>query len=124
MKLTKQPVLQLKNITVRYRTLLKQRKLALNSVSTTFYKGDQVALVGNNGAGKSSLLKLISGVVKPSEGIMELFGQPIKKHTPEAMSKHVAFVFQNAEEMFIDDSVRKEIEFYLKARNVEDLYFS
>ena len=80
-----------------------------------------MALVGNNGAGKSSLLKLISGVVKPSEGIMELFGQPIKKHTPEAMSNHVAFVFQNAEEMFIDDSVRKEIEFYLKARNVEDL---
>ena len=80
-----------------------------------------MALVGNNGAGKSSLLKLISGVVKPSEGIMELFGQSIKKHTPEAMSKHVAFVFQNAEEMFIDDSVRKEIEFYLKARNVEDL---
>ena len=111
----------MKNITVRYRTLRKQRKLALNSVSTTFYKGDQVALVGNNGAGKSSLLKLISGVVKPSEGIMELFGQPIKKHTPEAMSNHVAFVFQNAEEMFIDDSVRKEIEFYLKARNVEDL---
>ena len=121
MKLTQQPVLQLKNITVRYRTLLKQRKLALNSVSATFYKGDQVALVGNNGAGKSSLLKLISGVVKPSEGIMELFGQPIKKYTPEVMSNHVAFVFQNAEEMFIDDSVRREIEFYLKARNVEDL---
>ena len=37
------------------------------------------------------------------------------------MSNHVAFVFQNAEEMFIDDSVRKEIEFYLKARKVEDL---
>ena len=37
------------------------------------------------------------------------------------MSNHVAFVFQNAEEMFIDDSVRKEIEFYLKARNVENL---
>ena len=121
MKLTKQPVLQLKNITVRYRTLVKQRKLALNLLSATFYKGDQVALVGNNGAGKSSLLKLISGVVKPSEGIMELFGQPIKKYTPEVMSNHVAFVFQNAEEMFIDDSVRKEIEFYLKARNVEDL---
>ena len=80
-----------------------------------------MALVGNNGAGKSSLLKLISGVVKPSEGIMELFGQPIKTYTPEVMSNHVAFVFQNAEEMFIDDSVRKEIEFYLKARNVEDL---
>ena len=52
---------------------------------------------------------------------MELFGEPIKTHTPEAMSNHVAFVFQNAEEMFIDDCVRKEIEFYLKARSVEDL---
>ena len=31
--------------------------MALNLISTTFYKGDQVALVGNNGAGKSSLLK-------------------------------------------------------------------
>ena len=80
-----------------------------------------MALVGNNGAGKSSLLKLISGIVKPSEGIMELFGQSIKKYTPETMSNHVAFVFQNAEEMFIDDSVRKEIEFYLKARKVENL---
>ena len=37
------------------------------------------------------------------------------------MSNHVAFVFQNAEEMFIDDSVRKEIEFYLKARKVENM---
>ena len=57
--LTKQPVLRLKNITVRYRTFVKQSKMALNQVSATFYKGDQVALVGNNGAGKSSLLKLI-----------------------------------------------------------------
>ena len=111
MKLTQQPVLQLKNVTVRYRTLHKQRKIALHSVSTAFYKGDQVALVGNNGAGKSSLLKIVSGVVKPSEGNMELFGQPVKKHIPEAISNHVAFVFQNAEEMFIDDSVERKLNF-------------
>ncbi|WP_428910043.1 ABC transporter ATP-binding protein [Niallia sp. Krafla_26] len=116
----KQSVLQLKDITVSYRTLKRHRKIALNSVSTTFFKGDQIALVGNNGAGKSSLLKVISGVTKPTDGIMELFGERIKKHTPEAMVNHVAYVFQNAEEMFIDDSVRKEIEFYLKARKVED----
>ena len=120
-KQTKEPVLQLKEITVGYRTLQKHKKIALNSISTHFYKGDQIALVGNNGAGKSSLLKVISGVVKPVSGTMELFGEPIKKHTPEAMTNHVAYVFQNAEEMFIDDSVRKEIEFYLKARKVEDL---
>ncbi len=115
------PVLALRNISVRYRTFRKQAKQALHHVSTTFYKGDQVALVGNNGAGKSSLLKILAGIVKPTEGVMELPGSPLKKYTPETLSNHVAFVFQNAEEMFIDDSVRKEIEFYLKARNVKDM---
>ena len=115
------PVLDLRNVTVRYRTFHKQTKDALHQVSTTFYKGDQVALVGNNGAGKSSLLKVLGGIVKPTEGVMELSGSPLKKFTPETLSNHVAFVFQNAEEMFIDDSVRKEIEYYLKARKVGNL---
>ena len=115
------PVLSLKNISVRYRTFRKQTKQALHQVSTTFYKGDQVALVGNNGAGKSSLLKILAGIVKPTEGVMELLGSPLKKYTPETLSNQIAFVFQNAEEMFIDDSVRKEIEFYLKARKVDNL---
>ena len=65
----------MKNISVRYRTFRKQTKMALHQVSTTFYKGDQVALVGNNGAGKSSLLKVLGGIVKPTEGVMELFGK-------------------------------------------------
>ena len=115
------PVLDLRNVSVRYRTFHKQTKDALHQVSTTFYKGDQVALVGNNGAGKSSLLKILGGIVKPTEGVMELSESPLKKFTPETLSDTLAFVFQNAEEMFIDDSVRKEIEYYLKARKVGNL---
>ena len=71
-KTTRLPVLDLRNVSVRYRTFHKQTKDALHQVSTTFYKGDQVALVGNNGAGKSSLLKVLGGIVKPTEGVMEL----------------------------------------------------
>lgn len=119
-KTEKSAVLAVKNATVSYKTLQKQMKKALNNVSATFHKGNQIALVGNNGAGKSSLLKLLTGIVRPSEGSMELFGKPLKKISPEMLSNDVAFVFQNAEEMFIDDSVRKEIEFYLKARKVEN----
>lgn len=115
------PIISVQNATVRYQTLNKDMKAALKNVSTTFHKGDQVALVGNNGAGKSSLLKLVSGITKPTEGALELFGKKLKKMTPEALSNDIAFVFQQAEEMFIDDSVRKEIEFYLKARKVEGM---
>lgn len=120
MKTEKSAVLAVKNATVSYKTLQKQMKKALNNVSATFHKGDQIALVGNNGAGKSSLLKLLTGIVRPTEGTIELFGKTLKKISPEMLSNDVAFVFQNAEEMFIDDSVRKEIEFYLKARKVEN----
>ncbi len=119
---TKSPVLSLSNISVKYKTFRKQNKVALNNITTSFYKGDQVALVGNNGAGKSSLLKTLSGIVKPSEGKMEfLEGSFNNQYSPETLSDHVAFVFQNPEEMFIDDSVRKEIEYYLKARKVENM---
>lgn len=120
MKAEKSAVLAVKNAMVSYKTLQKQMKKALNNVSATFHKGDQIALVGNNGAGKSSLLKLLTGIVRPTEGTIELFGKTLKKISPEMLSNDVAFVFQNAEEMFIDDSVRKEIEFYLKARKVEN----
>nr|WP_232337062.1 energy-coupling factor transporter ATPase [Lysinibacillus timonensis] len=118
----KSPVLNLSNVTVKYNTFRKQSKVALNNITTSFYKGDQVALVGNNGAGKSSLLKTLSGIVKPNKGEMTFLENTFdNRYTPESLSNFVAFVFQNPEEMFIDDSVRKEIEFYLKARNVENM---
>ncbi|MFS0824645.1 ABC transporter ATP-binding protein [Bacillus sp. 1P02SD] len=116
----KDPILSLRDIAVHYRSIQKQPKAALKNVSTTFFKGDKVALVGNNGSGKSTLLKVISGIVKRTDGDIEFANLPITKFTPEVMSNHVAYIYQNPEEMFIDDSVRKEIEYYLKARKVED----
>ncbi len=44
------------------------RKAALNNVSMTFYEGDIVGIVGRNGAGKSSLCKVLSGVFAPTAG--------------------------------------------------------
>ncbi|WP_036200074.1 ABC transporter ATP-binding protein [Ureibacillus sinduriensis] len=114
------PKLSLKNTSVQYKTLGKKVKKALINISVDFLEGDQVALVGNNGAGKSTLLKLLTGIVKPTEGSLELLGKPLRKITPEELSSHIAYVFQNPEEMFIEDSVRKEIEYYLKVRKIEN----
>ncbi|WP_216638035.1 ABC transporter ATP-binding protein [Bacillus sp. FJAT-29814] len=119
-KTDKSPILSLQNITVQYQAIHKEMKKALKNLSARFYKGDKIALVGNNGSGKSSLLKVIGGIVKPKQGTMELVTNPLPNYSPETLSSHVAFVFQNPEEMFIDDSVRKEIEYYLKARKVHD----
>lgn len=49
---------------------------ALEHVSFSVSKGEALALIGGNGAGKSTLLKTIAGVLKPSDGLVELWGRP------------------------------------------------
>lgn len=65
-------MLELKNVTVRY-----GKHLAVDSVSFSVTKGEVVVVLGANGAGKSSMLKAIAGMVPTAEGIVELDGDPI-----------------------------------------------
>jgi branched-chain amino acid transport system ATP-binding protein len=55
---------------------------ALRGVSMNVGEGSIVAILGANGAGKSTMLKAISGVVKPSGGVIEFSGKPISGLTP------------------------------------------
>ena len=59
---------------------------------------------------------MIAGIVKPNEGEVIVQGMKTSKASPEKLSGIVSYVYQNPEEMFIDDSVRKDIEYYLKVR--------
>ena len=112
------PVIEFKNVSLMYRTLKKKSKQVLTNINVSFHQGDLVALVGNNGAGKSSLIKLIVGIVKPNKGDVIVQGMNTSKASPEKLSDTVSYVYQNPEEMFINDSVRKDIEYYLKVRKV------
>lgn len=119
-ELRHQPIIQFQEVSLRYRTLKKTVKHALTDINISCYEGDLITIVGNNGAGKSSLIKLITGIMKPSQGDVLIQGINTRKATPEKLSDFVSYVYQKPEEMFIDDSVRKDIEYYLKARKVQD----
>lgn len=114
------PMIEFQNVSHQYRTLKKVMKPALKEVNLSFYEGDLIALVGNNGAGKSSLIKLMTGIMKPKIGDVLVEGVNTRKTSPEKLSEVVSYVYQKPEEMFIDDSVRKDIAYYLKARKVPD----
>jgi branched-chain amino acid transport system ATP-binding protein len=58
---------------------------ALHGVSLAVSEGQIVALLGANGAGKSSTLKVISGILRPSGGSVEFLGQPIHRRSPESI---------------------------------------
>ncbi len=69
------PIVRLTDVSFRY----DDGKTVLEHIDFALEKGDFVGIVGPNGSGKSTLMKLILGLLEPTEGQVELFGQPIRK---------------------------------------------
>lgn len=112
------PIIQFEKASLQFQDLRRQKKQVLHNIDTTFYEGERIAIVGNNGAGKSSLIKLIAGIVKPTYGEVSILDHKATSASPEKLGKYVSYVYQNPDEMFIEDSVKREIELFLKARKV------
>ncbi|MNO89038.1 Cobalt import ATP-binding protein CbiO [compost metagenome] len=64
-------------------------------------------------------MRLITGVTKPESGVVRVKGTNTADTSPEELANTVTYIYQNPEEMFIEDSIRKDIEFFLKARRVQ-----
>ncbi|AIQ47917.1 hypothetical protein R70723_19915 [Paenibacillus sp. FSL R7-0273] len=116
-----EPIVRMEQIRLSYRTIHKTLQPVLGGINLELYAGERVALIGNNGAGKSSLMKLIAGITAPTGGTVQVKDITVNGLPPERLSGIVSYVFQNPEDMFIDDSVRGEIAYYLKARRLGDL---
>jgi ABC-type sugar transport system ATPase subunit len=85
------PVLEIKNLTKHFGAVE-----ALTDVSFTIDAGSITALIGDNGAGKSTTVKMLSGVFGPTSGQMILDGKPIEFNSPvEARSAGIETVYQH-----------------------------
>jgi branched-chain amino acid transport system ATP-binding protein len=76
------PLLELENLVTAYGKVEALRGLTLH-----VEEGEIVALLGSNGAGKSTTLRTISGLLRPRSGTMRFLGQPIDRLSPEAIVK-------------------------------------
>ncbi|WP_090926491.1 ABC transporter ATP-binding protein [Salibacterium qingdaonense] len=103
-------------VTQGYKTVEKSFKWIFEDLSLSFYEGERIALVGGNGAGKSSLLKMLTGILRPRKGHITAAGQALHGTSPEKIAELVTYIYQNPEEMFIEDNIRADIEYFLKAR--------
>lgn len=113
-----QPLVTFNEVCFSYKTIKREKKRVLHEIDFTINEGDYVALVGNNGAGKSSLMRLMTGLVKQESGEVLVAGNDTKRTSPEFLAELVTYIHQNPEQMFIDDSVQKDIGFYMKARKI------
>ncbi|MGN1157432.1 MAG: ABC transporter ATP-binding protein [Agathobacter sp.] len=109
-----------RNVSISYRTVKGEPKKIYEQLNLDLYKGEKIALIGSNGAGKSTMMKLMTGLVKPNEGEIFIKGLAVHGTKPEQLSKHVSLVYQNPEDMFIKDSIEADIAYAMQVRDVED----
>ncbi len=94
--------IRLKQISFRYSS---QTPFILNNVGLTIIKGGRVGFIGTTGSGKSTLLDIVMGLLQPTEGILEVDGQPINLGNYRAWQAHIAHVPQS---IFLADSTIEE----------------
>lgn len=94
-----------------------QEKL-LQDISLKAVNGDILAIRGKNGKGKSTLFKLIAGILKPQMGKLEVFINK-KQILTKNIFKEIGFVFQNPESHFFYDSISEELKSISEKKNAQ-----
>jgi energy-coupling factor transporter ATP-binding protein EcfA2 len=107
-------------VTVRRLTLHRGRTEVLHDIDLDIARGEFVAVVGANGAGKTSLIQAIAGVIPPPRGTVHLGSLDVARASGRALTEHVGFVFQNPEHQFIAHTVFDELAHGLRRQHVTD----
>lgn len=106
-------VLELKDLSYVYGTGTPFEKTAVNNVSLSIEKGEFIGIMGHTGSGKSTLVQMLNGLMKPTSGQVLLDGEDIWAN-PKDIRKirfKVGMVFQYPEYQLFEETVAKDIAF-------------
>ena len=106
-------VLELKNLSYVYGTGTPFEKTAVNNLSLSIEKGEFIGIMGHTGSGKSTLVQMLNGLMKPTSGQVLLDGEDIWAN-PKDIRKirfKVGMVFQYPEYQLFEENVAKDIAF-------------
>ena len=93
---------------------------ALNGVNVTIRRKEIVAIIGQNGGGKTTLAKHLNGLLLPGKGRVSVRGLSTTEQTLLELGRTVAYVFQNPDHQIFSETVFDEVAFGLRQRKMRD----
>ena len=100
-------MLKIRDVTVIYPDKTK----AIDSLSFTLEENETIALIGENGAGKTSLLLAIVGILELASGTIEVNGIQLNKKNANEIRKQIGLVFQNPDDQLFMPLIYDDVAF-------------
>ena len=109
--------LLINEVTYSYDTSVNSEDV-LQDISFSVRKGERVALIGKNGAGKSTMARLICGIGRPKKGTIFIDGEDYGRLSVKEIGEKIGYVMQNPNQMLVKDIIKDEVQLALVLREL------
>lgn len=111
-------ILSFNQVTYSYTPEEPQTRNAVEDVSFVINKGEWITIVGHNGSGKSTMAKLMSGLLMPQQGEVRIKREILTEENIWDIRSQIGIVFQNPDNQFVGATVQDDVAFSLENNGV------
>jgi len=111
-------ILSLNNVTFSYTPEDNESRNAVENVSFAVQEGEWIAIVGHNGSGKSTIAKLMNGLLYPQQGDVRILREVLTEENLWESRSQMGMVFQNPDNQFVGATVQDDVAFALENNGV------
>ena len=110
-------IIEVRNLKYKYEN--ESEQYILNDVTFHVKQGEWLSIVGHNGSGKSTTVRLIDGLLEPESGEIFIAGDRLTTENVWEKRRHIGMVFQNPDNQFVGATVEDDVAFGLENQGID-----